>query len=413
MAVALVLLVLSLSVINCRRRFDIFTLAFASCVLYFIPALVPLSDMPGGAYLIYSAVFILVTLAGLVFDKVYPTPSTSADPTALRLFYRSAILVAAPLVLIGIVLSLGALVVGKNEGGGLLHYSLAVFLGYAFASAALMRKWFVFGLFFLVYGWIIVRGDRTQFVIAVIALALLSASVLQLSLGSIVARIRWPAALLAAAACIVGLVGKDIYGAYFDWNSGSRYHEALQTRLEATLARPERSFEAYHVQSILAKAVLNDDRLDASYLVDLPLQLLPLAGALGAEVHAQSEMIKGLYFADWSDATGVSSNYFAEGFLIAGYVGVLLFTLLYIMGLWVIGLALRSRSWAVRLWAGFAGAFWAFYIHRSSLFQLVAHEKRIFYSMCVLVLATLVMRMLIELGRRRPRGGRSIADKFR
>lgn len=374
-----------------RRRFDIFTLAFLSCCVYFIPAALPIGRVETGAYAIYIAVFVLLSGAAVAFDARATTGRDAApmDVNRLRVYYRGVLLIYLPTLVAFVALRGDVVATTKGDsGGGLLYYFTCAILGYLFVISLGLRKKFGLTLALASYAWLVFTGDRTQFVIAAFAAAIFFSVTYSLSPRAMVKKAKPYQLLLLVAVLFVGLFGKNLYGAYYDSQAGRDFWISLNERFRDMAESPARRFEPYHVQSILELAVEGDDRIDSGYLWWVPVQFLPFAGDLGSNVHDQSETVKQLYFSNWSDKSGVSSNFFAEGFLLWGYAGAALFAVIYALFLFLFATAMRRRSLVARLWLSYGAVFWAFYLHRSSLLQIISHEKRIVYSMILVVVVS-------------------------
>lgn len=386
---------LTLGVYFFRRRFDIFTLAFLSCGVYFIPAAVPIQSLPLGAYAIYLAVLVLVAAAAAIFDNQDAKRKVAAlDLERMKVYYRGVLLICLP-TLIAFVATRGDVVpTTKGEGGGLLYYFFSAILGYLFVLSLGLRKKIGLAISLGSYAWFVFTGDRTQFVIAVLAAAIFFFVTYSLSPRTMLRRARPYQLLLVAALVFVGLFGKNVYGAYYDSQAGGDFWTSFNDRFRDMAESPSSRFEPYHVQSILDMAIESDDRIDSDYLWWAPVQLLPFAGDLGSDVHDQSEAVKELYFSNWSDKSGVSSNFFAEGYLLWGYAGALLFAALYALLLFLFAVAMRRGSLVARLWLCYGAVFWAFYLHRSSLLQIISHEKRIIYSMLLVLVVSKMLHTL-------------------
>jgi hypothetical protein len=374
-----------------RRRFDVITLAFLSCCVYFIPAALPAYPVEAGAYLVYFAVFLFLVLAAAMFDRrKHQKDPVLPDPARLKVYYRGLMLIYVPTIIAFVTLSSDVAVTTKDEGGGggLLYYFLSAILGYLFVASLALRKRVGLVVVLVNYAWFIFTGDRTQFVIAVLAVVIFFTAYHPISIKAAFGRLKPYQLLLGLALVFVGLFGKNLYGAYFDWQTGHAFGEALADRFEDMASSPAKQFEPYHVQSILDMAIESNDRISSDYLMWIPVQFLPFAGDLGSNVHDQSELVKQLYFSSWSDKSGVSSNFFAEGFLLWGYFGALLFAGLYVGMLSMFATVISRGGLVTRLGASFGAVFWAFYIHRSSLLQIISHEKRIIYSILLVVLVS-------------------------
>lgn len=387
-----------------NRRIDFYSIAFFSCCVYFSPAALPVQPAEVGAYLIYFAVLLLLVFAAVLSDRrVRARVEAGLSSKQLSIYWRGSLTLFVPLLLISILGGGGDVVTSKLDSGqsGLLHYALSVTLGFFFACSVLLRRkaWLLVCLF--AYGWIILHGDRTQFVLAVISVAALLSSVHRVSPIGLLKQARRYQIFLLLLAAFVGVFGKNLYGAYFDHLAGKNFVDSLAFRTGEMLSDPAKRFEAYHVQSILNQAIKGDDRISADYLLWTPVQILPFAGEFGSDVHYQSEAVKALYFSDWSDEAGVSSNFFAEGYLLWGYLGAFLFVIIYVLGTMLSAAMMRQPKVVFRLVGCFGGAFWVFYLHRSSLFQILAHEKRVVYGMTLVILVCSVLKAMSALAPKR------------
>lgn len=369
-----------------KRPVDVFSMAYVSCLIYFFPAAFPVYDASISEYLIYIAALCSVAASAYLYDGLFSSENDRVpDRRYIRSYLRSAASIVIPLLFFNL-LAAPFQVTNKFGGeGGLAHYALAAFTGFLLLCSVHLRSKAWIAICALVYTWMVLRGDRTQVVIAAIAASLFFSSFTDFSLVKYLRSRRLIWYILVSVVGLVGLVGKSLYGAFFDYNGGQEFAKSLVARVGDQINNPAKSFEPYHVQSILHFAVSGNDRLDSSYLESLPLQFMPFSGALGGDVHASSNTIKALYFSDWSEQSGVSGNFFAEGYMLFGMTGAIAFVLFYVLALFPLARALRDRRAIVRLMGAFAGAFWVFYIHRSSLFQIISHEKRIIISAIVLV----------------------------
>lgn len=385
------------------RRFDVFTIAFLSSCLYFSPALFPSYPIEDGAYFIYMFTLVAVWIASVLASRHGRIAgSVEQNRQQLSVYFVAAAFLCFPLALLDVALH-GLVAGGKTDAqsGGLLHYSFAVMLGFLTICALHLRKKLAIALCAIAYVLFVLRGDRTQIVITAIATALFAASYTPLSLRDTFRRLKPYQIALVALVVFAGFFGKSVYGAYFDSQAGQEFSTSFLSRMSGMIETPSAGLEPYHVQSILDFAIKGDDRIDSGYLLWIPVQALPFAGDLGANVHAQSNVIKQLYFSNWSDQAGVSSNFFAEGYLLWGYFGAIVAAVVYAFGLFVLSRLIAARRLTVRLAAVFGAAFWAFYIHRSSLSQIVSHEKRIAYAMAILVVVAAAVRAIGKVAPRR------------
>lgn len=399
MAIVLWVVFLAAGLFFFRRRFDVLSLAFLSCCVYFVPGALPAYPMELGGYVVYLSVLLFLMLAAVALDRRrYPKAAAPLDPARMRVYYRGLLLIYVPALVLFLATSgdVTATSKGDSDSGGILYYFLCAILGYLFVISLGLRKKIGLAVVLANYTWFIFTGDRTQFVVAILALVVFFTAYRPISIKAALGRIKRYQLLLGLAVVFVGLFGKVAYGSYFDWRNGQDFSQSFAERFDDTVSSPSQRFEPYHVQSILNMAIASDDRIPSDYLYWIPVQFLPFAGDLGSNVHDQSEAVKELYFSSWSEKSGVSSNFFAEGFLLWGYGGALLFSLVYAGVALVFAMLIAKGGLVTRLWASFGAAFWAFYIHRSSLLQIISHEKRIIYSILLVVLVSRLLHTLLR-----------------
>lgn len=386
-----------------KRPVDVFTFAYISSAIYFIPGLIPAFDVEPGSHAIYSCVLIFLVLAAFVHQSVRKPGKgcLPVDEPRMQLFYRSALVLYVPAAMVWLLELAGSPIESKSDAdGGLIHYAAAVSLGYVFIGALALGRWTVVGVCLVNYGLIVISGDRTQLLIAIIAALMFHATVRRWSILDLAVSVRPPILLAGFVALAIGIFGKDVYGAYFDTFAGDDFIAALERRATDTIRDPSGRFEPYHVQKILNYAVRYDDRVSPDYLFLLPMQVLPMSGEVGGDVHAQSRIIKRMYFPEWREDAGVSSNFFAEGFLLFGYVGALLFAFIYALGVFMLARLVVGRNPVLRVAGCFGAAFWVFYIHRSSVFQIIGHEKRVFYSAVAIAVIMSLVKIFVSVGRK-------------
>lgn len=184
--------------------------------------------------------------------------------------------------------------------------------------------------------------------------------------------------LLAIA--VLGIYGKMIYSV-----SGALYSQGPDVALnlfrdyQALNMSGLRGTEPYGIDRMLGLIISTEFRIEPNYLLELPLQFLPLSGRLSDSLHHFSESVKYKFYSDWSDTAGVGATYWGEGYAVFGVVGIFLYLGLFLIVLFVInrgflsGTAVGSSLYAI------CGIYWGFYIHRNSLFQMVGHLTKYIY----------------------------------
>ena len=138
-------------------------------------------------------------------------------------------------------------------------------------------------------------------------------------------------------------------------------------------------FEPFATQAIFNKILHSGFTIDSSYLLSLPVILLPSSRVFGvSSAHFNTEFQSALFHANTPGS--MAYNFWAEGYANFQESGVLLFIIIYVSVLFAFQVGLsKSRS----IWIHFSilimSPYWAFYIHRNSLFSILSYEKQFFY----------------------------------
>jgi hypothetical protein len=362
--------VLSLSIMSVRR-FDVFTLALMSALVYFFPCFDPRVDFEHVLYGFYSLFFIGVVVAAFVSDVLVrgATSRTAAFRFESGGGGKRGVLLGGVIVSMFLAIRTDGLSsyfqykVLSTQEGGIYQYAWVTFAAFLWLYS-LETRWspgmLVSGgsyLFFLL------TGDRTHLAIALLSFALFKSVSGRFSLIDL-RGLGAKRALLVSAALAGVFYGKHVYGAAADAYAGANFVDALVARYDGKGFSEQ--LESYHTQLLLDLVVRDDLSIPSDYLLDLPLQILPFYGESTGSTHYHSNILKDLYFSGWLEKAGVSSNIWAEGFTAFGWVGVALFFLVYCSGLHLFRVGL-SRLHGIPLYAAcVAGAFWAGYILASA-----------------------------------------------
>lgn len=387
------------------RRPDLFTVAYFSAAAYFLPAWFPSYPISDGTYIVWSLVLSSIAAAALLADLAKAMAHTPAVSWTLSEGSRSdrlftSVVTFLCLALFGFILlrtGLSGFLLGKSgviPGGSIgVYYLWVTLLGFLTLLSYIQNSWFVLTLCVIQYLLLFASGDRTHMTMALVASVLYAfISSGRRSLLGYFCSIRPATFSVFAIVLFLGMFGKLIYAAspilYQRGLAGVfEYANGLSVGLREALYMTE----PYHTQSILEYAVGSRVSFDSDYLYKLPLQLLPWSGGLGGDAHVQSQMVKDAFFSDWSDSAGVSSNFWAEGYLLSGYLGVILFCFYYLVVIFLLNIALHRLRGCTLVVTLFMGAYWAFYVQRNSLFQILSHEKRIFYVTILVLLLSLLL----------------------
>ncbi len=107
------------------------------------------------------------------------------------------------------------------------------------------------------------------------------------------------------------------------------------------------------------------------------LAFLPGSSALGIDPHIFSNAVKLKYYSSWSDAAGVGANFWAQGWVVGGLIGVLIFCIgLILLLIWLDRIMIRTEDPAIQALLVALVAVLAFYIQRNTLEQILSFAGR-------------------------------------
>lgn len=393
-----------------RRRLDLFTAAFASAIVYFLPGLwgyvlIPSREgtrLPAALVPDVYAVFILViagiTVAAVLFDRL------AIEPPKVRL--PKAGVAGTTLALLACV---GFLATLLSSGPDLFSHQKEVVLAsldrwhvlWAFSATLgtavgfAARRWGAFAICSALLLFDLYVGFRSSLAVATIA-------VFVLWLGSRGRRRLISTALAPMAMAVMAASTFFVYKFLYrsvkqgDWG-------LVVDRLSDPgffLRTIERS-EPFTTQAILQQVFVHDFHASLADLKQVLYQLIVFAPELGANMSDARPGFRALF----PDAIGgIGSNIWAEMWARGGWSLLLAFLVLFVSVLAGGSYLLRCRDSLIRGGVAVAGSFWAFYLHRNSLAYQLNLEKRI---VLLWLFAVFVAMACAGLARRGTDGGSS------
>jgi len=396
-----VILVAISIILYLNRPVDLLTLGLFSSYIYFLPAFFWYESLPMEAYTIYVITLVFFVIAGVLASKTVMLRQCDRVQVFSNysflfylLWFLTSVFGLLDLLIHGWSFDLSKI---DSTRGDVISYSWSVFLGYFFVLSLLTknRVGFVFGA--INYSIIVALGDRTQVVVMLLVAILCFVGYRKDTLYDALKKIGLKGTFLLVLVGFVGVFGKEFYGAIQMANGFSDFFFVFQERIFGFAFQS--SFEPFHVQTILRLTVDTGLAIDYEYLLRAPLQMLPFATEFGGDVHYQSNIVKNFFFSDWREESGVSSNFFAEGYMVFGMLGGIMFSFIYVSLIYIINAGVFKANGFWRIVLLFAGVFLAFYLHRSSVYQLIGHEKRIFYSGVFVIIVCRLFSARNQLGR--------------
>lgn len=373
-----------------RRRVDLFTVAFFSSVIYFIPGYVGydlfLSPLDPRAYVIFTAVLLGVWGAAALFSRqgLMPPPRPAGIEAAVLTLVAAAV-VAFVLVTYGY----GVLLRHKTLAPIPAAVSIAwrVTASLAFVIACVGRNWRTAAVSGTLLFIMFVASDRTAVAMVTLALGLEGFRRYgAIRLGPWLRRAWLPG--IAAVVMLWG--GKVIHiSVQLAYREGSI--SAARDFLYSPYVRNMllvRS-EPFNTQSLLNATLQNDLRVGPGHLVDLPQMLWIAPSMFGYSSAAFNDAAQALFPA--VRRRSMAYNFWAEGVASGGWLAFAFYLLVYLAGLWGMERLSQTRHGGWRgVWL-LMGAYWAFYIQRNSLASIVTYEKQILYIGAAVVLAVALL----------------------
>lgn len=401
------LVVLLAIVFTQRRTFDIFAFSAASSMLYFFPMLLPThAGQPSHKY--YLVVLVSLLLAGLVFDSLSSKKQNDLDKVKFCVVERTKscfgiLRIAAFITILAFVFQvteygLNDLFLSKTVQSRSPYlvqiFNTTLVIGVVAAYAFKARLYLAFFIIFMVLAFL--SGTRTAPVISMLACVMC-----HFWRNPVRPKMFFRPMMLCLFILIfvIGTNGKIIYNkVQTGVTSGEEPTAILLTVLGQIKISSSfhnlRISEPVHVDQMVNKIITTEYSVESNYLLDLPLQFLPFSGKLVDSLHFFSRSLKGTFYATWGEKTGVGASYWGEGIANFGAAGFLIFLLVYLAALFLLQFGLlKAPHWLLPL-VFILSAYWGFYIHRNSLFQMISHSKKfIFLYLAISILLALLVHV--------------------
>jgi len=174
--------------------------------------------------------------------------------------------------------------------------------------------------------------------------------------------------------------GKGIHAGVQVWNSTGSLSASIEPIRSLLAIRGKEVVmrsEPAVTQMILNEIVRTDYYIGPGHLKGVVYQVWPAPSMFGVSSGEFNEIFQADLFPQFR--SGLAYNYWAEGMATGGWFMLLAFTALFIMGLLIINALSESPRLSVRCLALLCGAYWAFYIHRNSLGNIIAYERHLLY----------------------------------
>lgn len=380
-----------------RRRLDTFAVAFFSAALYFMPGIVGYTLTPvtaehpvkmpvpldSEAVAIMLLVLVSIPLCATVwdrFDKRRASPQFRIRCTPVSSY------VAVSLGVLGFLWAIaetGPALFSPDKrdvigvvGRGHLLWEMGAAMGAVFAYIYRRRVALSISAILLIIDmWI---GFRYAFAMAFIGVAWLALWREDAFRLSSLPR-RYLAAVALGGLAIISYQNLKEPVRQGDWTEVSR-----RLSSPAWYAAGVMTSEPFTTQTVLNEVVRNDFRTGSDHLWSAALHLIVFSPSLGAEEVRFNRLHQAALFPTVDH--GLADNIWAQMWSATGWVGLMVFVLIYNLVLAAGAQGLRCRDPALRAGLVLLFAYWCFYIHRNELIVQVGYMKQvvILWSICVM-----------------------------
>jgi hypothetical protein len=252
-------------------------------------------------------------------------------------------------------------------------------------SAVLTRSWRAAAVFLAALGVYFVAGDRTVLVITSFCL------IVGLFQGrSLRDFLRWRVVIGTSVAALLALFGKPVYLAIKAGSWDRLFVLGDSAWLEVALT----TFEPFITFNILDLVVVHGFMISAwDMIAGCLAQLLLVPSAFGIASNSFNADFTATFVPQLS--YGIAGNYWAQGWAVAGPVGVVLYGLIFAVSLRVLDVWSRKYCGAMRVLCVLLGALIAVYVHRNSLDNLLSFVRQIVLVVAAIAAPSAVLARFI------------------
>jgi len=390
-----------------RNGFDLFGISYFSSVIYFSPGffgfsgvLVNLKDwiyspIHEKTYIVYFIFQLIVLIVTIIHDFLvnFRSKFNFTNPSGNDIYkfevYSCLILLIVSFSLVNI-LGGGALhqldkdQVMANVGRWYVLYESLMTLAFAYIfTIAKFKKRYLICLLFLVFD--IYLGFRTSFVITLLMLFFVFFNMRGKRLIA-----HWPYLLLASVTVFSVLLLKLLM---FGLKKGDL--DLLMTVLsnKDTYEKLLSTSEPFVTQEILNAVVTLDFKTDGEHLKLIPLQFVLLGDVVFGSIGSFNDYFQHKLYPKIT--YGMASNFLAEFYAVAGYLGVVFISFVYASLLFFMNLGMQLVRDKYKPILLLLGVYWAFYIYRNDVAYLLNIEKRILISFVFIAFVSFVIKKMV------------------
>ncbi|TCO78828.1 hypothetical protein [Marinisporobacter balticus] len=380
---------------NKKRKFDFFTLAYISAIVYFLPGFYGYVFLPGWiqssilkeTYLVMCLVLVSIGTGAIIYDIINinkkEQKKISVEGSQNILFFITIIsFLGLTLMIITMgssLLSANKQIVLSNGNRWSLLWENTILLGIVFAFITEKKK--LFWLFFIMMSFHIYMGFRSTAAIAIISIMthwlnlkgkqrLLINNIKSLVIGIVVA--------------IFFFSYKQIYipiklGM---WDLVVQKISSIQFYVDSI-----RYSEPFGIQVILNEVIRTDFKVGLSHFKSIAYQVILFANKLGGDSTSFNSLFQNAMFPKVN--YGMGSNIWAEMWASGGWGLLILFIIFYVIILSIGSKLMENIDSNIKPLILISMSYWSFYIHRNSLVYEINLIKRVIciWTICIMISA--------------------------
>jgi hypothetical protein len=366
-----------------RRRFDYFSLAYFSAIVYFMPGFFGnaatyidgiWNEVPLQVETYWIMLFVLCSIPlTAITVSLFPGEKKINVVFPAESFSISLVLLFSVAGLIGVLLTAGSVVhdpdktvVMESLGRWHILFYVSATLGLPYAYQ--LKRYWLAAIFLLLLLFDLYLGFRSSLAIGVISVVVLALSEAAPK-RVIVSHWRMLLVLLAFGLFMFGYKMVAYVAKAGLWDTVWAYFQN-----EHVLSFMLMQSEPFLVQQTLNEIVRTRFETGFDHILSSFYQFIVLAPELGAENVKFNDLFQPVLFPEVG--YGLAANIWAQMWSAGGWPLLAVFTLIFNLVLGLGNISLCARSAVLR--AGLAPMFcyWAFYIHRNDLSFALALEKR-------------------------------------
>ncbi|WP_438444673.1 hypothetical protein [Gorillibacterium sp. sgz5001074] len=390
-----------------KRRFDLFSIASFSSIVYFLPGLfgyvmyplstavdeevkfdvVPINDK---TYIVFIMVLLITLIFAMLQDYFWTVnhPKITVPVNSMEFFGRAIfLLLVGSFILSLLTTNIHFFNSDKTEVMKYLNrfYTLWTSLAIVYATTSFLNKHWkgvVISMVLLLFD--VFVGFRTSFSIAVIALFLLWLH----SKGKQRLLINNLPLVIIGAGC-AGFI--FLYKNLMVLMKLGRWNDVIQSIFSTDIyVKSIVRSEPFVTQAILNRVIENHFFTGLGHFKYVAYQFIVFSPSLGVQSKSFNDLFQPVLFPDLS--FGMANNIWAEMYSSGGWLLVILFSLVFCMLISVACHFMKHQNHHVVSFTTVIAVYWAFYIHRNDLLYQINIEKNIVMFLAVVYILSVILR---------------------